>query len=112
MEYPLLKALREADFPTEVEGEFITVALAEGGEDTVFEPTLEGLVRALGGKFTEIRDLENLQLKAVHPMEIRPENKYEAVSTNQRKFYYGHGPDMKTALANLYLATKNPTFGL
>lgn len=112
MQYPLLKQLQQANFPTEVEGIWRVIDLAEGGTDTVFEPTVQGLLEACGEAFTELRDLQNLQLKAVHPMEIPPEKKYEAVSTNQRRLKYGHGHDMSEALSNLFLALSNPTFGL
>ena len=111
MNYPLIKALNEAGV-INVEGKLENVQLAEGGIDTVFVPTLEGLVESCGDEFTEIRDLQNLQKKAVHKMEIPPEKRYEAVSTNGKKLRYGHGHTMYEAMANLKLSLINPTFGL
>lgn len=112
MQYPLLKSLQQANFPTDVDGEWLTIEIAGGGVDKIFEPSIEGLLQACGPAFTELRDLQNLQLHVVHPMDIPPDKKYEAVSTNQRRLKYGHGHDMKEALANLFLAQQNPVFGL
>lgn len=114
MEYPLLKSLYAVGFevPVETKGEFVEVALAEGGTDIIYHPTLEELVEACGEHFTDLRDLQNIQLRMIHPNEIPPHMRYEAYSANGKRPHYGHGRTMKTAVANLFLATHNPTFGL
>lgn len=114
MEYPLLKELFATGFevPREPQGGFKDVELAEGGIDHIYFPTLEELVEACGEHFTELRDLQNLQLRMAHPKEIPVNMRYEAYSSNSKRPHYGHGRTMKVAMANLFLAVNNPTFGL
>lgn len=114
MVYNQLKQLRGAGFevPSEQKGEWLLIRQAGGGTDRIYEPTLQELVDACGEHFTEIRNVMNLQKRAVHPMDIPPERRYEAVSTNGPRLKYGHGATMEEALANLYLAIKNPVFHL
>lgn len=114
MEYPLLKSLYEAGFevPEQQEGEWVDILIPKGGIDRIYFPTLEELVEACGEHFTELRDVQNLQLRMAHPKEVPPDMRYEAYSSNSKRPHYGHGRTMEIAVANLFLAINNPTFGL
>lgn len=114
MQYNLLKQLREAKFetPENPSGSYGKFSQSNGSFDEVYIPTFEELVDACGEDFTEIRDLINLQKQAVHPMNIEPDFRYEAVSSNQKPTKYAHGETPKIAVANLYLKLKDPLSSL
>jgi hypothetical protein len=109
MDYPLLKQLYAAGFEVPDEPQGVCKDI-EG--DYIYYPTTEEIIEACGQHFTEVRDLENIQLRMAHPKEVPADMKYEAVSSNGRRLKYGHGRTIEIAAAHLFLAIQDPLFGL